>query len=227
MDMTSLIVTKIKDCITASKPNKICPENNSVPSNLLEDCYIRPSPSTPIRPATHPLFSSVARTEVMVASGMARLKTLKSIQGKSPRGMISCSSWMLVQVCTFWGWLWHLTCSLVKYDKSWVKMMQMLKCSCYLIIDCSNFQLFFPAKDWVCMSFLLPKCRHAPNHQVLTSYNGASCYCLANIDDAPRGLAAKFPTIGTENRWAQGTFQRLTSSILANRPKSPGKIKSL
>lgn len=26
MDMTSLIVTKIKDCITASKPNKICPE---------------------------------------------------------------------------------------------------------------------------------------------------------------------------------------------------------
>jgi len=100
MDMTSLIVTEIKDGITASKPNKICPENNSVPSNLLEDCYIHPSPSTRIRPATHPLFSSVARTEVMVASAMARLKTLKSIQGKSARGIISCSSWMLVQFCT-------------------------------------------------------------------------------------------------------------------------------
>lgn len=49
------------------------------------------------------------------------------------------------------------------------------------------------AKDWVCMSFLLPKCPHAPNHHVLTSYNGASCYCLANIDDAPRGLALDSP----------------------------------
>ncbi len=104
-------------------------------------------------------------------------------------------------------------------------MMQMLfMCSHNWLL---KFWAALSRQGWVCTSLLLPKCLHAPNHQVLTSDNRASCYCLANIDNAPRAWPTTHSYINSHLRtdlMGQGTFQRLTSSILANRPKSPGKI---